>query len=175
MAIKLNKREKYSIYAAVCVICLFVILQFVVSPFLSKKDRLQRTVQAKTKTLENILAVKSEYDLVRKKAESMGSWFNKREKNFTLFSFLDELAGKAEIKDHISYMKPSTTIQKNSHYNISMVEMKLQGITLNQLILYVHMVETSKNMVQIKRLSISKTKKQEGFINTVLQVETIVT
>jgi len=50
--------------------------------------------------------------------------------------------------------------------------MKLQGLTLQQLTSYVHMVETSKNMVNIKRLSISKTGKQAGFIDAVLQVET---
>ena len=33
--------------------------------------------------------------------------------------------------------------------------------------------ETSKNMVHIKRLSISKTGKQEGFVDAVLQVETV--
>jgi general secretion pathway protein M len=69
-------------------------------------------------------------------------------------------------------MKPSTTVQKNSSYKISQVEMKLQSITLQQLTAYLHMVETSKNMVNIKRLSISKTGKQEDYINAVLQVET---
>jgi hypothetical protein len=34
------------------------------------------------------------------------------------------------------------------------------------------MVETSKNIVRIKKLSISKTGKQEDFIDAVLQVET---
>jgi len=35
------------------------------------------------------------------------------------------------------------------------------------------MVETSKNMVYVKRLSISKTGKLEGFVDAVLQVETV--
>jgi len=50
--------------------------------------------------------------------------------------------------------------------------MKLQGLTLQQLTSYLHMVETSKNMVNIKRLSISKTGKIENLIDAVLQVET---
>jgi general secretion pathway protein M len=51
--------------------------------------------------------------------------------------------------------------------------MKFKGLTLQQLTTYLHMVETSKNMVNIKRLSISKTGKQEGFVDAVLQVETV--
>ena len=70
-------------------------------------------------------------------------------------------------------MKPSTTVQKNNSYKISQVEMKFKDLTLEQLTTYLHMVETSKNMVSIERLSISKTGKQEGFIDAVLQVETV--
>jgi general secretion pathway protein M len=70
-------------------------------------------------------------------------------------------------------MKPSTTVQKNSPYKVSQVEMKLQGLTLQQLTTYLYMVETSKNMIYVKRLSIVKTGKQEGFIDAVLQVETV--
>ena len=69
-------------------------------------------------------------------------------------------------------MKPSTSVRKNSPYKISKVEIKLKGLTLQQLTSYLHMVETSKNIVRIKKLSISKTGKQEGFIDAVLQVET---
>ena len=70
-------------------------------------------------------------------------------------------------------MKPSTSVQKGSLYKISQVEMKLQSLTLEQLTTYLHMIETSKNMVYIKRLSILKTSKPEGFIDAVIQVEAV--
>jgi len=92
-----------------------------------------------------------------------------------LFSFLDDLAGNAGVKDHISYMKPSTTVQQNSDLKVSNVEMKLQGINLDHLTSYLHMIETSPNMVLIKSLSISKQGKQEGMINAILRLETIET
>ena len=172
MAKKLTRREKYSIYAASSVICLFVLIHFIVFPTVGKRDRLKRTLQVKTKILEEMITLKSEYDAINKKTDLSKVHFAGREKGFTLFSFLDKLTGEAGIKDHITYMKPSTSVQKNSPYKISQVEMKLQGLTLQQLTSYLHMVETSKNMVRIKRLSISKTGKQEGFIDAVLQVET---
>jgi len=84
---------------------------------------------------------------------------------------LDQLAGEAGIKDHIAYMKPSKSRPKNSPYNLSMVELKLQGISIKQLTPYLYMVETSKNMVFIRRISITKTGK-EGMIDAILQVET---
>jgi len=117
-------------------------------------------------------ALQSEYNTIKKRTELSKSNFAKRDTGFTLFSFLDKLTGKAGIKNHVTYMKPSTSVQKNSPFKISQVEMKLQGLTLQQLTSYLHMVETSKNMVNIKRLSISKTGKLENLIDAVLQVET---
>jgi general secretion pathway protein M len=169
---KLTRREKYSLYAASGIICLFIIMQFIVLPVFYKQDRLERSLKVKTEILQNMIALKSEYDAIIQRIDLSEVHFENREKGFTLFSFLDKLSGKAGIKDHITYMKPSTTVQKNSPYKTSRVEMKLRGLTLQQLTVYLHMVETSKNMVNVKRLSISKTGKPEGFIDAVLQVET---
>jgi general secretion pathway protein M len=172
MARKLTRREKYSIYAASVIIFLFIVIHFIVFPTVEKNEQQERALQVKTKILEEMIVLKSEYDAIKKNTDLSKVQFGRREKGFTLFSFLDKLTGEAGIKDNINYMKPSTSVQKNSPYKISKVEMKLQGITLQQLTSYLYMVETSKNMVRIKRLSISKTGKQEDFIDAVLQVET---
>ena len=170
---KLNKREKYSLYAAAVIICLFVLIKFVVFPFFDKRERVTRAIQVKTEMLEEMLVLKSKHDAISNRADLSKLRFAKREKNFTLFSLLEKLAGKAAIKDHIVYMKPSTSVSKNSQYKVSSVEIKVQDVTLKELISYLYMVETTDNNVFINRLSISKTGGQEDFINAVLKVETI--
>ncbi|UCD89891.1 MAG: hypothetical protein JSW04_00160 [Desulfobacterales bacterium] len=172
MAKKLTRREKYSICAALGAIGLFVLIQFVVFPHLDKRKRLERAVQVKMGILEEMVALKSEYDAIQKRSDQSSIRFSKREKDFTLFSFLDKLSGRVGIKENITYMKPSTTVQKDSPYKISQVEMKLQGLTLQELTTYLHMVETSRNMVYINKLSILKTGKEKGLVDAVLQVET---
>jgi len=97
---------------------------------------------------------------------------DRRTANFTLFSFLDQLAGDSGLKDHIAYMKPSTTVNEDSGIKISRVELKLQEITLKDLTSYLFKVETSENMLILKRLSITKTGKNSSMISAVLQVET---
>jgi general secretion pathway protein M len=173
MVKKLTKREKYAIYALSGAIILFILFQFIVFPSIDKRKRLKRTLQIKEDILLEMKTLKSDYDAIEKRTSLAKVRFENREKGFTLFSFLDRLTGKARIKEYVTYMKPSTTVQKNNSYKISQVEMKFKGLTLQQLTNYLYMVETSKNMVNIKRLSISKTGKQEGFIDAVLQVETV--
>jgi general secretion pathway protein M len=77
------------------------------------------------------------------------------------------------IKDKMASMKPTLTQQKESPYNISQVEMKLKGLTLEQITQYLYKIETSKNMVNIKRISLTKGDDQTGILNVTLQVETL--
>ena len=169
----MNKRERYAIMVAAGVIGIFLIVTFIVEPFLSKTDQLKKSLHDKAVMLEQMRQLQSEYGMLSQKAEVSKALFSRRQKGFKLFSFLDQLAGEAGIKDHISYMKPSTKVEKNSPYKISRVEMKLDAITLKQLTTYLYGVETSKNMVDIKRISISKKDKKQGLLTAVLQVETV--
>jgi len=174
MAIKLARREKYAVYAASGFICLLVLIQFMVFPLIDRRERLGRMLQDKQKRLEEIGVLKSEYDTARKEAELLLKGLSEREGDFSLFSFLDQRAGQTGVKGYITYMKPSLSEQKDSQYKTSLVEMKLQAVTIDQLMSYLYEIETSKNMVRIKRIAISRTGKQERFINAVLQVETFV-
>jgi len=172
---KLNRREKHIIYGAGCLLGLLIIIQFVISPFFESRNQMRRNLQTQKIELEEMRRLQAEYNGLKEKLQLSGISLGKRDKGFTLFSFMDQLAGQAGIKDRISYMKPSNTLQKNSSYKISRVEMKLDAITLEQLSTYLYGIETSANMVMVKKLSISKEEKDDGLINVVLQAETLET
>ncbi len=172
MTIKLKQREKYALYIAGGFMVLFLAIQFVVFPIIDHQKLLNRTLRVKLESLKEIRNLKSSYDQITQRNRLSKRRFAQREKGFTLFSFLDKLAGENGLKDKIIYMKPSSSAQKDKNYKISLVEMKLQPINLKQLVTYMYHVETSVNMVFIKRLSISKTEKENGLISAVLNVET---
>ncbi len=169
---QLSKRERYAVYLAVVFISIYIGVEFVVSPFLERRARIERTLAAKTQTLADMRLLQAEYESLKNQTEQFQQYFARRPAGFTLFSFLDQLAGDTGVKDHIAYMKPSRSKPLNSPYTLSLVELKLQGININQLSPYLHRVETSRNMVFIRRISITKTGK-EGFVDAILQVETL--
>lgn len=173
MAIKLNKREKYYVSAAIGFIVLFVIIQFIVFPVLDKRNTLQRRVSANAERLEKMRALEKEYQTLHARSDQAKTQLTGREAGFTLFSFLDGLVGKIGLKDQISYMKPSSSATQDPRFKLSSVEMKFQAITLEQLTQYLFQVETTGKSAQVKRISITQTSKQEGFLDVVLQVETL--
>jgi general secretion pathway protein M len=169
---KLNKREKLAIISAATCICLFIVIQFIFFPIFDKRERLQRSLAGARSALNEMVLLKAEYQAISQQAERAKARISQRDKQFTLFSFLDDLAGQTGLKDHIVYMKPSTSVRKNSPLQLSSVEMKLREVSLEQLTSFLYRVEMSKNMVTVKRLSISKEEKQEGVVDSILQVET---
>ena len=171
---KLNKREKYAVSAAGLVVAAFIVFNLVLNPLMEKQQRLRRSVQAKESMLQELLVLTAQYESIRNRSDSVRQRYTRRQKGFTLFSFLDQLAGQVGVKDRIAYMKPSTSAAKDRPYVISMVEMKLQGVTLQQVSAYLYNVETSENDVFVRRLSISRTGKDDTRIDAVLQVEAFI-
>lgn len=173
MTFNLNKREKLSVAAAAAAIVIFVVMQFIIFPLFDKNGQLSQTLATRQQELEEIRLLQAKYRKTTQKAEQAKRYLQKRQRGFTLFSFLETLAGKTNVKSHIAYMRPTTTSQQDSPYRVSMVEMKLQDITMSQLLPYLHGIETSRDMIAIKRLSISKAEQKADLINTVFQVETL--
>ncbi len=168
---KLAKREKYFISIAAVSISIFLLFEFLIFPFLEKRERIQGGLQAKEERMREIVMLGAEYQAIKKSSQVMDQLLAGRKKGFTLFSFLDRAAGEAEVKDHIKYMKPSTSKGKGP-YKESIIEMKLNAITLNQLVGYLYRIESPENVIKIKRISITENKKGSGYIDAVLQVLT---
>ncbi len=168
---KLAKREKYFISIAAVSISIFLLFEFLIFPFLEKRERIQGGIKAKEERMREIVMLGAEYQAIKKSSQVIDQLLAGRKKGFTLFSFLDRAAGEAEVKDHIKYMKPSTSKGKGP-YKESIIEMKLNAITLNQLVGYLYRIESPENVIKIKRISITENKKGSGYIDTVLQVLT---
>jgi len=175
MAVKLKRREKYAVAAAAGFVCLFAVLQWIVFPQYDERSRLQRTAAGQTQTLAAMVELQHEISVLGRQRQSVDRQLAHREKGFTLFSFLDRLAGETGLKDHITYMKPSSSPMKDSDKILSRVEMKLHAIGLDQLTTYLYRIETSKNRLHVKRFSLAKTAKPEGFVDAVMEVETLET
>jgi general secretion pathway protein M len=168
---KLATREKHLIWAGAVCVAIFILVQFLVFPFFESKRRMARGLKAKEKGLAEIARLSAEYQTYQTASQVIREALSKRKGGFTLFSFLDDAAGKAQVKVHIKYMKPSTSVSTGP-FKESTVEMKLEALTLEQLVGYLYLIESPSDLVSIKRLSIADNKKQQGYLDAIVQVLT---
>ncbi|HDZ90658.1 MAG TPA: hypothetical protein ENH37_08270 [Deltaproteobacteria bacterium] len=171
--ITMGKREKALILLAACCVVLFLLFHFIVFPFFDRREAIKRGITAKRAALGEMMALGSQYESLRRGAEGTGTYLRNRKKGFTLFSFLERAAGRAGVKDHIKYMKPSAS-RGDGRFKEAMVEMKLDGVSLGQIVNYLYLIESPQNVVGVKRISIRNSKSAPGYLDAVVQVVTLV-
>ncbi len=168
---KLARREKFFVMAAVLFIAVFFLFQFLIFPFFTAKGRIKKGVQAKENALKEMAVLISEFKRYKNDSLGIKKVLGHRKQGFTLFSFLEKAAGEANVKEHIKYKKPSTSVGPDP-YKESLVEIKLELVTLKQIIDYLYKIESTDNVVIVKRFSANENKKKTGYLDAILQVLT---
>jgi general secretion pathway protein M len=170
--VNLQRREKIIVAAAGTLLAILLMLELIIFPIVDRRSMLSKRIVQRTQALVEIKQLANEYQGLTSGTVSNEAQLKNRAKNFTLFSFLDTLAGKSGIKQNIIYMKPTSSNLKGTPYSLSMVEMKINNLTMEQLVNFLHGVETSQDMIWVKRVSLAKGEKEGQLIDAVLQVET---
>jgi general secretion pathway protein M len=168
----LKQRERLAISIAGGVIVIFLVLQLLLFPILDRRTRLRKEIVDKTEALQQIHDMRAEYQSLSRNTSTMEERLKRRPGTFTLFTYIDRLAGKNQLKGNIAYMKPSTTNIKNSPLRLSTVEMKLNGLTMEQLTAFLHGIENKNNAMWLRRITLSKGDQAKDLLDVVLQVET---
>lgn len=168
---KLNRREKYVVYIGGTTALVLILVFVVVLPIIDERSRLERALLDKKGTLAEMLLLRAEYQALMTKAQLSESKLKGRTRNFNLSTHLYQLAEGAKIKENIDSIK--TPAPKDSgRYRMLGVQLNIKGVTMKQLAPFLHKIETSRNMLSVKRLSIKKKGKEEGFVDALLHVET---
>lgn len=171
--IQLSRRDKFAIAIGASALLVFALIQWVVFPVLDRQASLADALQRQTAVLAETRALAQEIAQMRAVMSESLQRRATQTKGFNLFSFLDGLAARSGLKGNIVYMKPSVSKIKNTEMSLSTVEMKLEAIQLNQLVQFLHLVETSTEEVTIRRMSLLTTGKDQKTLNAVLEIAAI--
>jgi general secretion pathway protein M len=167
----LEYRERLVLIGGIAFLVCFMLFRFTIVPFISAKNRLEQSTERKKVELVTINELQQEYFTLKKEEGTIQAMINERGPNFSLFTFLDKQAERVQVKKQIKYMKPSS-IEGEDTLNETMVEMKFQLISLKQLVGFLRLVESEKNVVFIKRISIQENGTEQGALDAILQIVT---
>lgn len=150
-----------------------MVIQWAIVPFLESKERLLRGVAAKEAAIPQMLQLEAQYQAVNPPMPAVGQRLALQSKGFALFPFLEEKSGEAGIADKIKYMKPMTAAIAGSDLSESLVEMKLEGISMEQMLGYLAKIEVPEQLVSIKRISIQRDGKADALLDVVVQIASV--
>ncbi len=170
---KLEKREKRIVVAGVIFLVCFVLFHFTVSPLLQARQQTQKALIQKKEDIKKIRQLQEEYRQLQNQAVNIQNRLQKRSPSFTLFSFIEERATKAKVKQQINSMTPSIS-EGEGPLQESRVDLKLEKISLQQLVDFLQQIESKDDVVAIKRISIQENSKEEGLLDVVMQIITFI-
>jgi general secretion pathway protein M len=170
--IELKKREKKIIAACLAIAALIFLHFAVVSPTLEKRSNLKTRVQEARSQSVELKLLKQQYDQILQESEKINRRVKNRPRNFTLFSFLDQTASRLNLKNNLAAMKPSRQ-QLDENLVEDMVEVRLEGISLENLVSYLYEIERTGAAVVISSIRIQPESRLGGGLNVHMLVNSL--
>jgi general secretion pathway protein M len=152
---RLAPRERLLLSVAVLSVLSISLYSFVWDPLQTSRELLLRRIATKEKELSEIQRERGMYLDLKRRLEANQSATSEGDPNFNLFAYLQNAISQAVSKEHITSMNPSS---KNigTEYQEQMVEIKMQQISLPQLVDLVYRVEKGEHPLRFSRLQIKK-------------------
>jgi general secretion pathway protein M len=135
------------------ILVLLVVGLWIVRPILGRRRKLAVQIEQSEKRLQELISLEQLYQQMKAENGRIESNLSKRSRDFTLFAFLEGLAGRDGIKGQIEFMRPSVRQLSEKHQE-EQVEMRFKGVSLERLIPYLYHIETAPEQVRVRRLTI---------------------
>jgi general secretion pathway protein M len=166
----LSQREQRVLIGAGAVV-LLLILYVTVDSVLQGYEGLETKIAKKREEVENLTQLRVEYMEAHKQLEEIKAKLDRMEKGFSVLSFIEDLAKKQNIRENIGSVKPKT-LPLNDDYDESIVELKMDNVSLSELVDFIYKVENSGHLLKVKRLRIKTRYDNRDLLNVTLQVTT---
>jgi len=161
----LARREKIFILFGALFLGLFLVVVGIINPLVGLDRKLERGIVKKEKQLRKVYEISSELRTLKMMTAVSGGK-GTEEGNFTLFGFLEGIAGDVGVKDNIDHMKPITAPGDTAKES---VELKIKGMSNSEVVNFLERVEKCTRPVVIRRFNL-KLNDRDKTLDMTLQV-----
>ena len=166
---RLNQRQL--IWIAATVVVILAVSQWLIRPIFRQRAKIAKNIQRSEKRLQELVRLEQLYRKMQGENVRVEKNLRNRKQDFTLFAFLEGLAGRDGIKGQIEFMRPSVKSLGDMHQE-EQVEMRLQGVSLDRLIPYLYHIEAAPEQVRIRRITIRPQQRDKSRLEVTLVVVT---
>lgn len=168
---QLTRSQKYTVTAGLVFVSAVLLIQFAVAPYIEARRKVRSAIVAGEKSLRELSVLGAEYGVLRQRSEKIRRSIERRPPGFALFSYLEKKAGEAAVKTNVRSMNPLKPSPAGV-YEETAVEIKLDKVTMKQLVDFLYLVESPEEMVRIRRASVHKMKESPEYLSVLIQVFT---
>ena len=169
---KLDKKQRYIVAVTAAFVLVALIIKLAIFPLWDKKASIRQSLQINQMKLDEVIKLDAEFAGQEAKIAKIKNVLSTRKADFSLFSFLEKKAIQAGVRGNIKYMNSSKGAQ-SAAFEESLIDMKLEKITIKQLGDFLYYAESPADLVRIKRITVNKMKESPEYLSAQLQIASV--
>jgi len=170
MKMNISARDRKILFlGAVALLLFFVYLA--VDAVLEGYRKMDTQIATKTEELVMVSRLRDQYLQTHNQLQSVKTRLDGQQDNFSLLSFIEDLANTEKIREKFGSVKPKT-LPLGEHYEEKMVEIQMDDVTLAKLVDFIYKMEHSGHVLKVKRLRIKPRFNDRDLLSVVIQVST---
>ena len=146
-----SQRERIIVAACGTVVAAVLAFLLVIDPLMATIDKLDRQAKRKAKDSQELALVAQEYLVKQARIAKLEQRMPSPPAQFSLLAFMEEATTTAQIRDRIVGMQPQAPIVVQGYQETS-VDLRLDGVTLPQLLALLVAIEQAPYDVQVHHL-----------------------
>ena len=167
--IRLTRREKMLAGGLVVFAAVWSAFAVGVKPALARIETLNRVIFQKQQELEKVCTKSKEYIYLRDSLDNLRTKIASQQTTFELLPFLESLIEECGLSENVSSMKQHV-LEIDSNYSETIVEVRLENLSLRNLVDFLCKVETSQVPARTKSLYIKKNATNKDRLDSVVEI-----
>ena len=146
-----SQRERIIVAAGGAVVAAALVFLLIIDPLMATIDKLDRQARRKAKDSQELALVAQEYVVKQARIAKLEQRMPIPPAQFSLLAFMEEAATTAQIRDRIVGMQPQTPVVVQG-YQETAVDLRLDGVSLPQILALLVAIEQAPYGVQVHHL-----------------------
>jgi type II secretory pathway component PulM len=167
--IRLARREKLLAAGLVVFIVLWSLFTVAVKPALARIETLDRIIPEHQQELEKVRAISEKYILLSSRLNNLHTNISSQKETMELLPFLESLIEECGLAKNLDTMKRDV-LQIDSNYSEIIVEVRLESLSLGELVDFLHKIESSQVRVRTKSIYIKRNMVNKNLLDSVVEI-----
>jgi general secretion pathway protein M len=146
-----SQRERLIVSAGGAMVAAALVFLLILDPLMATIDKLDRQARRKAKDSQELALVAQEYVIKQARIAKLEQRMPSPPAQFSLLAFMEEATTTAQIRDRIVGMQPQAPIVVQG-YQETAVDLRLDGVSLPQLLALLVAIEQAPYDVQVHHL-----------------------
>ncbi len=169
---RLTRREHWSGAGLAIFVMAWALFALGVRPAIERIETLNRVIPEKQSELERLRTEVAEYVALHDGLRGLRAKMASQEKTFELLPFAESLVQECGLTKNVVTMKQQAS-QLETNYHETVVEIKMEGLTLRQLFDFLWKIRSSKVLARTRRLYIKKNLTNADLLDSMVEIRNL--